>query len=32
VAAGAPVGWADVAFDPEAEAVKLRREMEAGVP
>jgi len=31
VAAGKPVTWADVAFDPQAEAVQLRREMEAGV-
>jgi predicted homoserine dehydrogenase-like protein len=29
VQAGGTVGWADVAFDPDSEAVKLRREMEA---
>lgn len=28
VAAGRPVGWADVAFDPAVEAVQVRREME----
>jgi len=31
VAAGQPVSWADVAFDAGAEAVRLRKEMEAGV-
>jgi hypothetical protein len=29
VRAGGTVGWADVAFDPAAEAVQVRREMEA---
>lgn len=29
IAAGAAVGWADVTFDADAEAVRIRREMEA---
>lgn len=29
VAKGATVGWADVAYDPNADAVRVRREMEA---